>query len=140
MQWETTYCRVYITYVIIRNVFKTILYDVYISYFKLSFYITIIFRINVTPPPVNRNGFRRPGAQAFAVVLIFGLGKFNIKWVLISIVKIWSKTCTSRRSTSVFSKNGICCTCWRIFFWRIKRFERENFRFEVPCRRIDDQK
>ena len=38
------YCRVYITYVIIRNVFKTI-YDVYISYFKLSFYITIIFRI-----------------------------------------------------------------------------------------------
>ena len=29
VQWETTYCRVYITYVIIRNVFKTI-YDVYI--------------------------------------------------------------------------------------------------------------
>jgi hypothetical protein len=36
VQWETTYCRVYITYVIIRNVFKTI-YDVYISYFKLAF-------------------------------------------------------------------------------------------------------
>jgi hypothetical protein len=53
-------------------------------------------------------------AQAFAVV-IFGVGKFNIKWVLISIVKIWSKTCTSLRSISVSSKNGICCTCWRIF-------------------------
>ena len=53
-------CRVYIMYVIIRNVFKTI-YDVYISYFKLSFYITIIFRINVTLPPVNPNGFRRLG-------------------------------------------------------------------------------
>jgi hypothetical protein len=26
------------------------------------------------------------------------------------------------------------------FFWRIKRFEWENFRFEVPCRRIDDCK
>jgi hypothetical protein len=26
------------------------------------------------------------------------------------------------------------------FFWRIKRFECENFRFEVPCRRIDDRK
>ena len=25
------------------------------------------------------------------------------------------------------------------FFWRIKRFECENFRFEVPCRRIDDR-
>ena len=60
VQWETTYCRVYITYVIIRNVFKTI-YDVYISYFKLSFYITIIFRINVNLPPVNSTCFRRPG-------------------------------------------------------------------------------
>ena len=40
-------------------------------------------------------------AQAFAVVIV-GLCKFNIKWVLISIVKIWSKTCTSRRSISVF--------------------------------------
>jgi hypothetical protein len=49
VQSETTYCHVYIMYVIIRNVFKTI-YDVYISYFKLSFYITIIFRINVTLP------------------------------------------------------------------------------------------
>jgi hypothetical protein len=51
VQWETTYVlsciSVYITYVIIGNVFKTI-YDVYISYFKLSFYITIIFQINVT--------------------------------------------------------------------------------------------
>jgi hypothetical protein len=35
--WKTTYCRtVYNTYVIIRNVFKTI-YDVYISYFRLAF-------------------------------------------------------------------------------------------------------
>jgi hypothetical protein len=52
------YCRVYITYVIIRNVFKTI-YDVYIchiSKFKLSFYITIIFRINVNlPPPLYKS-------------------------------------------------------------------------------------
>jgi hypothetical protein len=56
VQWETTYCRVYITYVIIRNVFKTIYY-VYISYFKLSFYITIIFRINVTPPPRKSQWF-----------------------------------------------------------------------------------
>jgi hypothetical protein len=77
-------------------------------------------------------------SQAFAVV-IFGLGKFNIKWVLISIVKIWSKTCTSCRSISVFSKNGICLHAGE-FFWRIKRFECENFRFEVPCRRIDDRK
>jgi hypothetical protein len=57
VQWETTYCRVYITYVIIRNVFK-IIYDVYISYFKLSFYITIIFRINVTLPPPPRKSQR----------------------------------------------------------------------------------
>ena len=76
----------------------------------------MIVNILVTSsPPVNPNGKGGLVAQAFAVV-IFGLGKFNIKWVLISIVKIWSKTCTSRRSISVFSKNGICSTCWRIFF------------------------
>jgi hypothetical protein len=56
VQWETTYCCVYIMYVIIRNVFQTI-YDVYISYFKLSFYITIIFRINVTLPPRKSQRF-----------------------------------------------------------------------------------
>ena len=67
------------------------------------------------PPPVNLNGFWGLVAQAFAVVIV-GLCKFNIKWVLISIVKIWSKTCTSRRSISVFSKNGICSRYWRIYF------------------------
>jgi hypothetical protein len=82
-------------------------------------------------PPVNPNGKGGLVAQAFAVV-IFGLGKFNIKWVLISIVKIWSKTCTFRRTASVVHAGE--------FFWRIKRFECENFRFEVPCRRIDDRK
>jgi hypothetical protein len=49
VQWRTKCCRtVYSMYVIIRNVFKTI-YDVYMSYFKLAFNITIIFRINVNP-------------------------------------------------------------------------------------------
>jgi hypothetical protein len=66
-------------------------------------------------PPVNPNGKRGLVAQAFSVVLV-GLCKFNIKWILISIVKIWSKTCTSRRNISVFSKNGICSTCWQFFF------------------------
>jgi hypothetical protein len=66
-------------------------------------------------PPVNPNGKGGLVAQAFAVV-IFGLGKFNIKRVLISIVKIWSKTCTSRRSIYVFSKNGICSTMLANFF------------------------
>jgi hypothetical protein len=81
-------------------------------------------------PPVNPNGFRRPGCA--------GVRRSNFRsgQVLISIVKIWSKTCTSRQSIFVFSENGICCT----FFWRIKRFECDNFRFEVPCSRIDDRK
>jgi hypothetical protein len=74
----------------------------------------IVYILVASSPPVNPNGKGGLVAQAFAVV-IFGLGKFNIKWVLISIVKIWSKTCTSRQSISVFSKNGICCTRWRIF-------------------------
>ena len=102
-------CIQYSTYVIIRNVFKTI-YDVYISYFKLSFYITILFRNNVIPP-ANPNGKGGMVAQAFAVVIV-GLCTvkriINIKWGFISIVNIWSKTCTSRRSISVFSKKGIC--------------------------------
>ena len=74
----------------------------------------IVYILVASSPPVNPNGKGGLVAQAFAVV-IFGLGKFNIKWVLISIVKIWSKTCTYRRSISVFSKNGICCTRWRFF-------------------------
>ena len=51
-------------------------------------------------PPVNPGG-KAGGlvAQAFAVVIV-GLCKFNIKWVLIFIVKIWSKTCTSLRNNS----------------------------------------
>ena len=80
-------CIQYSTYVIIRNVFKTI-YDVYISYFKLSFYITILFRNNVIPP-ANPNGKGGMVAQAFAVVIV-GLCTvkriINIKWGFISIV------------------------------------------------------
>jgi hypothetical protein len=87
--------------------------------FLIFLYDTLIRNMIVnilvaSSPPVNPNGKGGLVAQAFAVV-IFGLGKFNIKRVLISIVKIWSKTCTSRRSISVFLKNGICSTCWRIF-------------------------
>jgi hypothetical protein len=71
------------------------------------------------PPPVNPNGKRSLVAQAFAVVII-GLCKFNIKWAFISIVKIWSKTYTSRRSTLASQY------FWRMasvlqagkFFWR----------------------
>ena len=72
VQWKTTYCRTeYSMYVIIRNVFKTTLYDVYRSYFKLAFNITGIFRINVTPPPpVNPNGKGSLVAQASAVVIV----------------------------------------------------------------------
>jgi hypothetical protein len=82
-----------------------------------------------SPPPVNPNGKRSLVAQAFAVVII-GLCKFNIKWVFISIVKIWSKIYTSRRSTSisVLLKNGICSTSWQFFLEK------------CLCRQIDDQK
>jgi hypothetical protein len=87
-------------------------FNFFIWYFNPKYMIVNI--LVASSPPVNPNGKGGLVAQAFAVV-IFGLGKFNIKRVLISIVKIWSKTCTSRRSIFVFSKNGICSTCWRMF-------------------------
>ena len=91
-------------------------------------------------PPVNPNGKRGLVAQAFAVV-IFGLGKFNIKWVLISIVNLkYGPKLVHLAEVSPYFRRTASVVHAGEFFWRIKRFECENFRFEVPCRRIDDRK